>query len=91
MVYFIWPVMIEKLYSHPLTKVDILFGHVRMYATPYSIFRIIFIFDLEPSYTDKLLESRWEQIALLSLLIYLNTATKDISWILTRCLDINFC
>ena len=53
MVHFIWPVMTEKF---PLTKVNIHFGHVRMYAKPYPIFWIIFILDLEPSYTDKLIE-----------------------------------
>ena len=40
--------MTEKLFSLPLTKVDIL-GHVRMYATPYPISWIIFILDSEPS------------------------------------------
>ena len=38
MVHFIWPVMTEKLFSLPLAKVDIHFGHVRMYATPYNIY-----------------------------------------------------
>ena len=42
------------------------FGHVRMYAMPYPISLIIFILDLGPSYTDKLLEFRWVQIAHLS-------------------------
>ena len=37
MVHFIWSVMTEKLFSLALTKVDIHFGHVRMYATPYPI------------------------------------------------------
>ena len=68
MAHFIWPV--EKHFSLPLI-VDIHFGHVRMYAMPYPIFWIIFILDLEPSYTDKLLESRWVLIAPLSYLIYL--------------------
>ena len=63
MAHFIWPVMIEKHFSLPLTKVDIHFGHVRMYAMPYPISWIIFILDLGPSYTDKLLESRWVPIA----------------------------
>ena len=58
MAHFIWPVMIEKQFSVPLTKVDIHFGHVRMYAMPYPISWIIFILDLGPSHTDKLLESR---------------------------------
>ena len=42
------------------------FGHVRMCATPCPISLIIFILDLGPSYTDKLLEFRWVQIAHLS-------------------------
>ena len=53
-------------FSLPLTKVGIHFGHVRMYATPYPISLIIFILDLGLSYTDKLLEFRWVQIAHLS-------------------------
>ena len=48
------------------TKVDIHFGHVRMCAMPYPISWIIFILDFGPSYTDKLLEFRWVQIAHLS-------------------------
>ena len=82
MVHFIWHVMTKRLFSLPLTKVGIHFGHVRMRATPYPISLIIFILDLGPSYTDKLLEFRWVQIAHLSLLIYFYTATKEISWIL---------
>ena len=66
MVRFIWPVMAERPFSLPLTKVGIHFGHVRMCATPYPISWIIFILDLGPSYTDKLLEFRWVQIAHLS-------------------------
>ena len=66
MVHFIWPVMTEKLFLLPLTKGDIHFGHVRMYSMPYPISWIIFIFDLEPSYTEKLLESRWVPIPPLS-------------------------
>ena len=50
MAHFIWPVMIEKHFSLPLTKVDIHFGHVRMYAMPYPIYWIIFILDLELLY-----------------------------------------
>ena len=50
--------------------VDIHFGRVRMYAMPYPISRIIFILDSVPSYTDRLLEFRWVQIAPLSWLIY---------------------
>ena len=56
----------SNFFSLPLTKVDIHFGHVRMCATPYPISWIIFILDSEPSYTDKLLESRWVHIASLS-------------------------
>ena len=63
MFHFIWHVMTERLFSLPLTKVRIHFGHVRMSATPYPISWIIFILDLGPSYTDKLLEFRWVQIA----------------------------
>ena len=48
MVHFIWHVMTERLFSLPLTKVGIHFGHVRMYATPYPISLIIFILDLGP-------------------------------------------
>ena len=66
MVHFIWHVMTERLFSLPLTKVGIHFGHVRMCATPYPISLIIFILDLGPSYTDKWLEFRWVQIAHLS-------------------------
>ena len=49
MVHFIWHVMTERLFSLPLTKVGIHFGHVRMCATPYPISWIIFILDLGPS------------------------------------------
>ena len=66
MVHFIWHVMTERLVSLPLTKVGIHFGHVRMCATPCPISLIIFILDLGPSYTDKLLEFRWVHIAHLS-------------------------
>ena len=52
MVRFTWPVMTERLFSLPLTKVDIRFGHVRTYATPYPISWIIFVLDFELSYTD---------------------------------------
>ena len=65
-VHFIWPVMTEMYFSLPLTKVGIHFGHVRMCATPYPISWIIFILDLGPNYTDKLLEFRWVQVAYLS-------------------------
>ena len=66
MIPFIWHVMTEKPLTLPLTKVDLHFGHVRMYAMPYPIPWIIFILDSEPNYTDKLLEFRWVQIAPLS-------------------------
>ena len=56
MIHFIWHVMTERLFSLPLTKVGIHFGHVRMCATPCPISLIIFILDLGPRYTDKLLE-----------------------------------
>ena len=82
MVHFIRPVMTERLFSLPLTKVDIHFVHVRIYATPYHISWIIFILGLEPSYIEKMLESRRVQTAPLSWLIYFYTATKEISWIL---------
>ena len=65
-VHFIGHVMTERLFSLPLTKVGIHFGHVRMCATPYPISLIKFILDLGPSYTDKFLEFRWVQIAHLS-------------------------
>ena len=42
-----------------------------MYATPYNISWIIFILDLEPSNTDKLLKFRWVKNALLLYLIFL--------------------
>ena len=80
MVHFIWHVMTERLFSLPLTKVGIHFGRVKMCATPYPISWIIFILDLGPGCTDKLLEFRWVQIAHLSQLIYFYTATKEISW-----------
>ena len=66
MVHFICHVMTERFFSLPLTKVGIHFGHVRVCATPYPISWIIFILDLRPSYTDKVLEFRWVQIAHLS-------------------------
>ena len=66
MTNFVWPVMIEKSFLLHLTKVDTYFGHVRMYAMLYPISWIIFILNLRPSYTDKLLESRWVPIATLS-------------------------
>ena len=37
MVHFIWPVMTERPFSLPVTKVGIHFGHGRMFATPYPI------------------------------------------------------
>ena len=45
MVHFIWPVMSEGLcfffFSFPLTKGNINFVHIKMYATPYPAFWII--------------------------------------------------
>ena len=41
-----------------------------MCATPYPISWIIFILDLGPSYTDKLLEFRWVQILVADLFLY---------------------
>ena len=66
MVHFIWHVMTEGLFSLPLAKVGIHFGHVGMCATPCPISLIIFILDLGPSCADKLLEFRWVQVAHLS-------------------------
>ena len=66
MVHFIWHVMSERPFSLPLTKVGIHFGHVRMCATPYPISWTIFMLDLGPGYTEKLLGFRWVQIAHLS-------------------------
>ena len=42
----------SKAFLLPLIKVNIHFGHVRIYATPYPISWIIFILDSETSYTD---------------------------------------
>ena len=53
MIHFIWHVMTERLFSLPLTKVGIHFGHVRMCATPYPISWIKFILDLGPSHKEK--------------------------------------
>ena len=50
MVHFICHLMTERLFSLPLTKVGIHFGHVGMCATPYPISWIIFILDLGPSF-----------------------------------------
>ena len=46
MGHFIWHVMTERLFSLPLTKVGIHFGHVRMCATPCHISLIIFILEI---------------------------------------------
>ena len=43
MVHFFWHVMTERLFSLPLTKVGIHFGHVRMCATPYPISLIMML------------------------------------------------
>ena len=55
----------KKLFSLPLTKVDIHFGHVKMYAAPYPISWIMFILDSEPSLQTNCW-NRWVQIAPLS-------------------------
>ena len=47
MVHFIWPAMTEKHFSLPLTKNDIPFGHVRMYAMPYLLDLIEWTFKRE--------------------------------------------
>ena len=39
-------IITEKLFSLPLTKVDIHIGHVRMYAMRYHIFWIIHVYIL---------------------------------------------
>ena len=58
-------VMIRKRYSRRQTIiVDITFGLVRMYVTPYRFSWTIFILGLVLSYTDKLLVFRWVQIVL---------------------------
>ena len=77
MVHFIWPVMTERPFSLPLTKVGIHFGHVRMCATPYPISWIIFILDLGPSYRIPMGTNCSSFVADL-----FYTATKEISWIL---------
>ena len=69
--HLIWPVVTKMFvcffffffffFSIPLAKVYIHFDHVRMYVTPYLISWIILALDLEPMYTDKLLEFRWVQ------------------------------
>ena len=66
MVHFISHEMTERLFPLPLTKVGIHFGPVRMCVTPYPISWIIFVLDLGPRYTDRLLEFRWVQIPHLS-------------------------
>ena len=62
MVHFIW----HTFFTSSDQSRYILFGHVRMCETPYPISWIIFVLDLGPRYTDKLLEFRWVQIAHLS-------------------------
>ena len=78
MVHFIWHVMTEILF---FTSSD-QSRYTLLVMSHYPISWIIFILDVGSSYTDKLLEFRWVQIAHLSWLIYLYTATKEISWIL---------
>ena len=77
LVHFTLPVMTGRFYSLSLTKVDIHFGYVRMYATPYYISWIIHILDLEPSSTDTLLEFRSVQIEPLSKLTFLYCYERD--------------
>ena len=82
MANFIWPVVTEGLFSLPLVGVDVCFGRVRVCATPCPVSWMVFVLDSEPSCADRLLESRWVQVAPLSRLICFYTATKEISWIL---------
>ena len=49
----------KKRFSLLQTKEGIHFGLVRMYATHYRIFWIIFTSDMVISYTDKLFIFRW--------------------------------
>ena len=65
-VHFVWRVMAGGLFSHPLIKVGIHFGHVGVCSTPYHISWIIFMLDLGPGCADRLLVFRWVQIARLS-------------------------
>ena len=53
----------RKAFYTSSDQVNIHFGHVRMCAMPYPISWIIFISDLGPSYTGKMLEFRWVPIA----------------------------
>ena len=46
-----------------MTKVSIHFGRVRMNAMRYSIYLIIFILHSVQSYTVKIIQFRWVQIA----------------------------
>ena len=76
MVHFIWPVMTENLFSLPLTKVDIHFGHARMYAMPYPIY-IIFGTKLYRHIVGIPIGTKCAP-----LVADFYTATKEISWIL---------
>ena len=69
--------MVAKgLFSHPpRVGIDMHFGRVRIYATPYPISWIIFILESKPGCTDKMLEFRWVQVAPLAWLICFYTAT----------------
>ena len=58
------------LFSFPLTKVGVRFGHVGMCATPCPVSLVIFVLDLGPGCADGLLEFRWVQVERLSWLIY---------------------
>ena len=82
MVHFIWHVMAEKLFSLPLTKVGIHFGHVRMCdASSYHLDNIIYIRLRTKLYRQTVGIPMGTNCApLVAGLFY--TATKEISWIL---------
>ena len=84
MVRFVWRVVAERLFSLPLTKVGIHYGHVGVCATPYPISWMVFVLDLGPSCADKLLEFRWVRVARLSWLVCFCAAAEGggISWVL---------
>ena len=70
--------LLVPFYLLPPTKVHLHFCHVRMYDTLYPICWTRSILDLEPSYTDKLLEFLWVQIAPLSIAdIFLRCYERD--------------
>ena len=55
MVHFIWPVMTERPFFTSSDQGWYTLWSCQMCATPYPISWIIFILDLGPSYTDKLI------------------------------------